>query len=167
MISKQKMFLMCFALVTGFFPVHCAVVYEDVSPFDTANSFTDCTAEEVYWSDIKTIISSYSCTACHGAIPLFGSYSLDSYANALGGGTDSEANVVADDPWASFLFVKAWGMSTTYPPTDPPRGDDSTAVAFSGVRMPQGCSGDGCLDANQAHQIQIFCWIAQGAREAP
>ena len=64
---------------------------------------------------------------------LGGGYSLTSRANALGDGADSTPNAAAYEPWASFLFVKIWGQSITFPTTMPARR--TTAVSFLGLRM--------------------------------
>ena len=129
------------------------------APYPAANAGCDT---NVTFSNITTIMGGYGCTGCHDATGSAGAgYSLTSRANALGNGSDSNPNVVANNPWASLLFVKVWGQSATFPTTMPARG--SNAVDFIGGKMPLGCSGNRCIDTNQGHVNAFFCWIRQGA----
>ena len=118
----------------------------------------------VRFSDISTIIASYRCTRCHtGASTSGAGYSLTNRGNAMKSGSDSTQNVIAGNPWASFLFVKVWGSNNAPPNvTNPPKG--SNAVRFSKNRMPTKCKGNKCIDTDQAHVNAFFCWIAQGAK---
>ena len=134
-----------------------------MAPYSTAAN-ADCSTTVTFdGTTIADIIISYGCAGCHLDETTFEeNYSLTSQANALGNGSDSNPNVVANDPWASLLFVKVWGgQSETFPDTVPARG--LNAVDFSGGRMPLNCSGNGCIDVNQDHVNAFFCWIAQGA----
>ena len=135
------------------------------APYADAEN-ADCSTY-VTFSKVTKIIDSYApnCTTCHTTPPAAAGtgYSLTSRENALGGGSDNNPNVVAGDPWASFLFLKVWGSNDAPPnATNPPKG--SNAAQFSGGKMPIDCSGDACISTNQAHVNEFFCWIAQGAK---
>ena len=100
----------CMACPSGQMPDAAGTVCVSpiAAPYSTAAN-ANCSAN-VTFSGITTIMGGYGCTGCHDATGSAGAgYSLISRANALGNGSDSNPNVVPNDPWASFLFVKVWG----------------------------------------------------------
>ena len=140
-----------------------------VAPHSSAAN-SDCSIDIIFSainSKLNESSGGYTCASsgCHvsGTTTTGGRYSFTTRAQALGNGSDSEPNVVPGNPWASYLFVKVWGNSTTFPTTSPTRGSD--AVDFAKGRMPRNCSGADCIDMDQAAVNLVFCWIAQGARE--
>ncbi len=95
-------------------------------------------ADPSFASDIEPIFSQY-CLSCHTAGNPEGSYALDSYAGALGGGTDTIPNVIPGNADSSLLYRRV-----------------------AGIQLPQMPLGGAPLDTSRIATIRN--WIDQGAK---
>ncbi len=77
-------------------------------------------APPVTWvKDVKPLFAA-QCTSCHAGDTPAGSYALDTYEHALGGGSDATPNLIAGDGTSLLLTKLASGDHATYLAADAP-----------------------------------------------
>jgi len=89
---------------------------------------SDVPADPSYATDVQPIFSG-NCIGCHGSASPSGGYSLNSYAGALGNGSDTVPNVIPNNADSSKLYRRITGTETPQmPPGQAPLDSVKTAT---------------------------------------